>query len=81
MLKFENFRSNGINKFKVKFEFVKVFTVSSRANNPIFHTLNLFSGKMGQKTPPYGIILEFEIIIIATALMLRTQHRYILIKR
>lgn len=66
MLKFENFRSNGIIKFKVKFEFVKVFTVSSRANNPrIFHSLNLFSGKMGQKTPPYGIILEFEIIIIA----------------
>ena len=62
MLKFENFRSNGIIKFKVKFEFVKVFTVLSRANDPIFHSLNLFSGKMGQKTPPYSIILEFEII-------------------
>ena len=58
-----------------------MFPVSSRANNPIFHSLNLFSGKMGRKSCPYSVVLEFEIIIIATALTLRTQHRCILIKK
>lgn len=81
MLKFQNLRANRGSIFKVKFELVQIWlsTVSLRLNGLIFHSLHVFSNKI-KITPPCCIILEFEIIIIASVLMLKHEPRYTLIR-